>query len=89
MITGQLWNVDIWFFDKDKIASAEDYCDSIVQRTTPEQKQQIVAIKEELIRRGSYSFETYRSIDVYRAVGELGITTPEQFLRQYQRDDQL
>ena len=64
MITGELWNVDIWFFDKDKIAAAEGYCDSIVQRTAPEQKQQIVAIKEELIRRGLYSFETYRSIAI-------------------------
>ena len=86
-IAGQLWNVDIWFFDKEDIEDAARYCDSIAQRTTPEQKQQIVAIKEELIRRGLYSFETYRSIDVYRAVTELGITTPEQFLNQYQRDD--
>lgn len=89
MITGQLWNVDIWFFDKKKIEAATDYCDSIVRQTTPEQKRQIVAIKEELIRRGMYSFETYCSIDVYRAVTELGITTPEQFLNQYQRNDQI
>jgi hypothetical protein len=54
-----------------------------VRQTTPEQKRQIVAIKEELIRRGLYSFEAYRSIDVYRAVTELGITTPEQFLSEY------
>lgn len=88
MITGQLWNVDIWFFDKAKIEDAVEYCDSIAQRATPEQKQQIVAIKEELIRRGLYSFEAYRSIDVYRAVTELGITTPERFLSEYhiQRD---
>lgn len=85
MITGELWNVDIWFFDKEKIEATVKYCDSIALRTTPEQKQQIVAIKEELIRRGLYSFETYRSVDVYRAVTELGITTPEQFLSQYHR----
>ena len=89
MITGQLWNVDIWFFDKAKIEATTNYCDSIVRQTTPEQRRQIVAIKEELIRRGLYSFEAYRSIDVYRAVTELGIKTPEQFLRQYQRDDQI
>ena len=88
MITGQLWNVDIWFFDKSMIEATTDYCDSIVRQTTPEQKRQIVAIKEELIRRGLYSFEVYRSIDVYRAVTELGITTPERFLSEYhiQRD---
>ena len=80
--------MDIWFFDKKKIEDAVEYCDSIAQRATPEQKQQIVAIKEELIRRGLYSFEAYRSIDVYRAVTELGITTPERFLSEYhiQRD---
>ena len=88
MITGQLWNVDIWFFDKAKIEAATDYCDSIVRQITPEQKQQIITIKEELIRRGLYSFEAYRSVDVYRAVTELGITTPERFLSEYhiQRD---
>ena len=88
MITGQLWNVDIWFFDKVKIEAATDYCDSIARQTTPEQKRQIVAIKEELIRRVLYSFEVYRSIDVYKAVTELGITTPERFLSEYriQRD---
>ena len=89
MITGQLWNVDIWFFDKKKIEDTAEYCDSIAQRATAEQKQQIVAIKEELIRCGLYSFEAYHSIDVYRAVTELGIKTPEQFLNQYQRDDQV
>ena len=83
MITGQLWNVDIWFFDKSKIEAAADYCDSIAQQATAEQKRQIVAIKEELIRRGLYSFEAYRSVDVYRAVTELGITTPERFLSEY------
>ena len=88
MIAGQLWNVDIWFFDIAKIEAATDYCDSIAQQTTPEQKRQIVAIKEELIRRGLYSFEAYRSIDVYRAVTEFGFTTPERFLSEYhiQRD---
>ena len=83
MIDGQLWNVDIWFFDKPKIEAATFYCDSIVQLTTAEQKRQIVAIKEELIRRGLYSFESYHSIDVYKAVTELEITTPEQFLNEY------
>ena len=85
MITGQLWNVDIWFFDKAEIEKVTAYCDSIAQQTGPEQKRQIVAIKEELIRQGLYSHETYRSVDVYRAVTELGITTPEQFLSRYQR----
>lgn len=27
-ITGELWNVDLWFFDRDTIRDAEAYCDN-------------------------------------------------------------
>ncbi len=45
MITGELWNVDLWFFDKPTIEKAEQYCDKITQKATPEQKQAILDIK--------------------------------------------
>ncbi len=83
LVTGQLWNVDIWFFDKETIWDAEKYCDRIAERTSQRQKDNIVAIKKELIARGLYSFEQYRSVDVYQAVLEYDVKNTEEFLRAY------
>lgn len=80
MVTGELWNFDIWFLSKKKIEDTERYCDGIARRASAEQKEAIVAIKEALMERGLYSFERYRSIDVYKAVVDMGIETVEQFL---------
>lgn len=70
VITGELWNIDLWFFDRETIADAERYCDDIAQRTSQIKKDIIVQIKEELIARDLYSFEKYKSLDVYKAVLE-------------------
>jgi len=83
IITGELWNVDLWFFDKETIAVAEQYCDDIRLSASPEQKDCIVRIKSELLRRGLYSFEQYRSVDVYKAVLEDRVTSVEEFLSRY------
>ncbi len=80
MITGELWNVDLWFFDKKTIFDAEKYCDSIVNNTNQTQKDIIVSIKRELISRGLYSFEQYKSIDVYKAVLETDVKNVDEFL---------
>lgn len=79
-ITGELWNVDLWFFDKETIFNAENYCDGIVNHTSQAQKDVIVSIKRELIARGLYSFEQYKSMDVYKAVLENHIKNVEEFL---------
>ena len=80
MITGELWNVDLWFFDKDTIAEAENYCDNIADNTSQAQKDTIVSIKSELIERGLYSFEQYKSVDVYKAVMESNVRNLDEFL---------
>ena len=80
MITGELWNVDLWFFDKETIDNAEKYCDTIAENTSQKQKEIIVNIKEELISRGLYSFEQYNSMDVYKAVLENNVKNVEEFL---------
>ncbi len=85
MITGELWNVDLWFFDKEAIKNAEIYCDEIVEKTDEIQKKRIVAIKEELIKRGLYSFEQYKSMDVYKAVVEENVINIEEFLGLYEK----
>ena len=80
MILGELWNVDLWFFDKETISKAEKYCDNIASNTSQTQKEIIVSIKSELISRGLYSFEKYKSIDVYKAVLEANVKNVEEFL---------
>ena len=80
MITGELWNVDLWFFDKETISNAERYCDNIANNTTQTQKDIIVGIKSELISRGLYSFEQYKSVDVYKAVLETNVKNIDDFL---------
>ena len=80
MITGALWNVDLWFFDKETIAEAENYCDNIADNTSQAQKDTIVSIKSELIERGLYSFEQYKSVDVYKAVMESNVRNVDEFL---------
>ena len=80
MITGEMWNIDLWFFDKETISNAERYCDDITQNTSQTQKDIIINIKNELILRGLYSFEQYKSIDVYKAVLENGVKNIDEFL---------
>ena len=82
MITGVLWNVDLWFFDRDTIRDAEAYCNNISLNTTPAQKDAIIDIKTELIARELYSDDKYKSMDVYRAVMEHNVKTIEEFIRR-------
>ena len=84
MITGELWNVDLWFFDKQTIADAERYCDNIAQDASQTQKDIIIRIKSELISRGLYSFEQFKSIDVYKAVLENNVRDIDEFLQLFE-----
>lgn len=79
-VTGALWNIDLWFFDKTAISGAEAYCDHIVQNTTPAQRDAIMDIKRGLIARDLYSFERFKSLDVYKAVMENGVKSLDEFL---------
>ncbi len=80
LVTGELWNVDLWFFDKETIEKAEAYCDKIQRNTDPAMKETIKQIKRDLIARGLYSFEQYKSMDVYDAVLEKHVGSTEEFL---------
>lgn len=80
MITGEVWNIDLWFLNKETIENAEKYCDNIMHNTDKMQKDIIINIKSELIRRDLYSFEKYKSIDVYKAVLERNVENVEEFL---------
>lgn len=82
-ITGELWNVDLWFLDKDAIESAEKYCDELAEKANCAQKKQIVKIKQELIARKLYSFDQFTSMDVYSAVINNGVTNIAEFLELF------
>jgi len=87
VIDGELWNFDIWFFDRETITKAEAFCDGISEKLAadPEKKAVIAQIKRELLGRGMYSFEQYHSMDVYRAVLELGMTSADEMIRDYRK----
>jgi len=87
VIDGELWNFDIWFFDRETITKAEAFCDGISEKLAadPEKKAVIAQIKRELIERGMYSFEQFCSMDVYRAVLELGMTSADEMIRDYRK----
>ncbi|MBE6615910.1 MAG: hypothetical protein E7631_11490 [Ruminococcaceae bacterium] len=86
-ITGTRWNIDIWFFDKETIEKAETYCTEIREKINenPSLQEAVLTLKKELLSRGLYSFEKYRSMDVYKAVLELGICDIDTFLTRYRR----
>lgn len=83
-IENDLFNIDIWFFNRETIARAEDYCNKIAMQSTIEQKEIIFNLKRELISRGLYRFDKYTSMHVYEAVLEKNITNIEALLNFYQ-----
>ncbi len=82
-IGGERWNFDLWFFDADAIERAEAYCAAIAEQTrqNPEARKAILKIKAGLIERDLYSFEQYRSVDVYESVLKKGVRDVDSFLR--------
>ncbi|WP_242657956.1 hypothetical protein [Lachnoclostridium phytofermentans] len=82
MILGDLWNVDIWFFDKDTISNAESFCDNVKKQIDSDENKRnaIIQIKKGLIEKELYSFDKYTSMDVYKAVLQDDILSLDEFL---------
>lgn len=82
-LDNELWNVDIWFLDKDTIEKTEKYSEDISDKITDNEqlKTAIIEIKEELINRNLYSFDKYTSMDVYDAVLNKGIMNVDEFVK--------
>ncbi len=79
-ITGDLWNVDIWFFNKHLIEKTEEYCEKIARKVhaNPILYDAIVNIKWHLIEAGYYGTK-FTSVDVYKAVTEENILNIDDF----------
>jgi hypothetical protein len=90
-ILGELWNVDIWFFDQDTIDKAEAFCDNIYEKIKENsaKKEAIIYLKNALIDRGLYNSEKYTSIDVYDAVLNKNIHTIDEFLKRVKSNSKL
>lgn len=88
-IDGEMWNIDLWFFDLETIRKAEVYCNGIMEAVacSPTKKEVIMYMKQELIERDLYGFYKYSSMDVYRAVLEQNITTVDELLSEYVRKE--
>ena len=82
-ILDELWNVDIWFFDKEKIAETKDFCDKIKAQAQSDsaKKEAVISIKKSLIENYEYGYGKYTSMDVYKAVFELEIRTYNEFMK--------
>ena len=79
-ITGERWNVDIWFRKKAEIIKTQEYCDSIRKSVSdqPSLGRAVTEIKQELIRLNLYGIDKspkrhYHSKEIYDAVFEEGI----------------
>lgn len=86
-LNNELWNVDIWFLDKEEIERAEKYCDVISEKVKDNEKLRnaIIEIKRELIKRNLYSFDKYTSMDVYDAVLNKGVMNIDEFIEKYSK----
>ena len=87
MFMGERWNVDIWVKTCKEIQESLSFCDSILRRVqeSPELKDIILAVKRRLISMHLYGFDKhharhYHSVDIYAAVLNEGVRTPEEFL---------
>jgi len=83
-LENELWNVDIWFFDKESIERAEKYCDDISAKVRENEywRTAIIGIKQELIKRNLYAFDKYTSMDVYDAVLNQGVMHIDDFIQK-------
>lgn len=79
-IMEELWNFDIWFFNKNLIKNTEEYCDNISKQIheNPILYDAVINIKQNLIKSGCYGTE-FTSIDVYKAVTEDNVVNIEDF----------
>ena len=84
IIAGELWNVDIWFFNRETIRRAEDYCSWVASNAGNAEREAIAELKQELIARNLYGFDKYHSTQVYEAVLEKRIRTIDEFLAAHQ-----
>ena len=89
-VTGEPWNIDIWFKHKNKIMESQKKCEEIIEYITlnPSVKDIIIDIKLKLIEQRLYGINKlsnrhYHSIEIYNAVQKEGIKSFSDFIEKY------
>lgn len=79
-ILEELWNLDIWFFNKTLIKNTEEYCDNLAKQIhkSPILYDALININQDLIKAGCYGTQ-FASVDVYKAVIEDNVVSVEDF----------
>lgn len=60
-----------------------------MNNTDETQKESIISIKSELISRDLYSFEKFKSMDVYKAVLESNVKNIDESLKLFKNDNSM
>lgn len=85
-ISGDRWNIDIWWKNQAEINDSIAYANNIARllHENPTLKNAVITIKQDLISRRLYGFDKgkkhYHSKEIYDAVFHEGILTTERFL---------
>ena len=74
------WNIDVWFVTEADRQPDLRHVRELGGRLTPETRSAILDIKRAWVQRPEYG-QTVRSYDIYTAVLDDGIRTPEEFER--------
>ena len=89
-ITGERWNIDIWFRSKADIIETKKKCDILSRQFSdnPVLKKAMFDIKHELIKRRLYGIDKspkkhYHSMDIYKAILDEGILSFDDFTAKY------
>ncbi|MEC0201204.1 hypothetical protein P4H39_01025 [Paenibacillus lautus] len=75
---GKEWKTDIWFVDEPERQPDLKHIVTMPEQLTQERREAILQIKSDWASRDEYG-KTVRSFDIYTAVLEENIRTPEQF----------
>jgi hypothetical protein len=73
------WTLDLWFWPRHAPASDVEQAEEVRRRLTPETRGAILLIKDVHHRLRPYGGRDARSVDVYEAVLDHGVRTPEEF----------
>ena len=88
-ITGERWNIDIWWKSADAIQAAKTEAQQIIAKTTaePELKRAILTIKQGLCDRKLYGLDKgkkhYHSQEIYDSIFLEGIRSVEELLEKH------
>ncbi|MFF2154983.1 hypothetical protein ACFVVQ_06675 [Paenibacillus chitinolyticus] len=73
------WKLDIWFIDEPERQPDLGHIKTMPERLTPERRHSILTIKSMWAQRAEYG-KTVKSYDIYTAVLDDNVHTPDQFL---------